>query len=137
MANGNNGNNDKGNADKLWTAVVNAGAGVVVVLVALIVLAIMTSYLVSAVKSDDAKLAIATTALGVISAVIAAFFGVKSATAASRAAWTRSRVRTMRSPRAPSMIERSSPAMTPATCSATATKASFFGSRGEKMSPIR
>ena len=75
-----NGNNDEGAADKLWTAMVNAGAGVVVVLVALIVLAIMTSYLVSAVTSDDAKLAIATTALGVISAVIAAFFGVKSAT---------------------------------------------------------
>jgi hypothetical protein len=41
-------------------------------------------YLVSAVESDDAKLAIATTALGVIGGVTGAFFGIKSATDSRR-----------------------------------------------------
>jgi len=65
-------------------AAINAMAGVIVVVVALIVLSSMTAYLVSAVNGDEAKLAIATTALGVIGAVTGAFFGVKSATDSRR-----------------------------------------------------
>jgi hypothetical protein len=59
----------------------NLGAilGVIVVCIALVALGVMTSYMVSAVGSDDAKLAIGTTALGVIGTVIGAFFGVKVA----------------------------------------------------------
>jgi hypothetical protein len=67
-----------------WIAAINALSGVAVVITALIVLSIMTGYLVSAVNSDDAKLAIATTALGVIGAVTGAFFGIKSATDSRR-----------------------------------------------------
>ena len=58
--------------------------GVIVVITALIVLSIMTGYLVSAVNKDDAKLAIATTALGVIGTVVGSFFGIKSATDSRR-----------------------------------------------------
>jgi hypothetical protein len=76
----NGGSNGEDAKSKLLTAMVNAGSGVLVVIVALIVLTLMTSYLVSAVNSDDAKLAISTTALGVIGTIIGAFFGVKSAT---------------------------------------------------------
>jgi uncharacterized membrane protein YeaQ/YmgE (transglycosylase-associated protein family) len=61
------------------SAAVTSGAGVVVVCVALIVLSTMTGYLVSAVDKDDAKLAIATTALGVIGTVVGSFFGIKAA----------------------------------------------------------
>jgi hypothetical protein len=66
--------------DRLIDNIVNASANVVVVLVALIVLAVMSAFLVKEVGGDDAKLAIGTTALGVISAIVGAFFGVKSAT---------------------------------------------------------
>ena len=65
---------------KEFGAAINAAAGVIVVIVGLITLSPMTGYLVSSVNSDDAKLAIATTALGVIGTVIGAFFGVKAAT---------------------------------------------------------
>ena len=64
---------------KDFGAAINAAAGVIVVVVGLITLSTMTGYLVSSVSKDDTKLAIATTALGVIGTVIGAFFGVKAA----------------------------------------------------------
>jgi hypothetical protein len=48
--------------EELFGAAINAAAGVIVVIVGLITLSSMTGYLVSSVNSDDAKLAIATTA---------------------------------------------------------------------------
>ena len=70
-------NNDHDNS--IWKTLADKLSGVAVVITALIVLSLMTGYLVSAVNSDDAKLAIATTALGVIGTVTGAFFGVKVA----------------------------------------------------------
>jgi hypothetical protein len=59
---------------------------VTVVIVALVALGFMTSYIVSGVGSDDAKPAIATTSLGVTSAIVGAFFGVKAASDSSKSA---------------------------------------------------
>src|SRR6185312_3433861 len=66
------------------TAFVNAASGVIVVVVALCALGVMTSYMVSAVNSDDAKLALGSAALGVIGTIIGAYFGIKVASDTSK-----------------------------------------------------
>ena len=58
-------------------------AGAVVVITALIILAAMTAFLVQEVNTNDAKVAISTTALGVLTAIVGAFFGVKAAAESS------------------------------------------------------
>jgi hypothetical protein len=80
MANGTNGK------AQVLADLVTSASGVIVVVVALTALGFMTSYIVSALDSQDAKLAVATTALGVIGAIVGAFFGVKVAGDSSKSA---------------------------------------------------
>jgi len=80
MANGTNGK------AQVLADLVTSASSVIVVVVALTALGFMTSYIVSALDSQDAKLAVATTALGVIGAIVGAFFGVKVAGDSSKSA---------------------------------------------------